>query len=144
MVGTYEAAVDHLSSVELDGERLRPKVIASAATIRRAQQQVGALFERGLAIFPPQAFDAGDSWVRTGGVRRSRNRGRLYVGISAPGKSVKTALVRVYAALLSRARAHLDADAEAGDPYMTLVGYFNSLRELVAPLRLVETTSQGA
>jgi hypothetical protein len=142
MVGTYEAAVDHLSSVELDGERLRPKVIASAATIRRAQQQVGALFERGLAIFPPQAFDAGDSWFGRE-VPTVEEPGRLYVGISAPGKSVKTALVRVYAALLSRARAHLDADAEAGDPYMTLVGYFNSLRELGGALRLVEDDVPG-
>ena len=36
LVGLYETAVDQLASWELDGVRVRPKVIASTATIRRA------------------------------------------------------------------------------------------------------------
>jgi len=36
MVGLYEAAVDELCSWEVDGKRVRPKVVASTATIRRA------------------------------------------------------------------------------------------------------------
>jgi hypothetical protein len=58
--------------------------------------------------------------------------------VFAPGKSVKTALLRVQAALLSRARRLHEDDATALDPYMTLVGYFNSLRELGGAVRLAE------
>jgi hypothetical protein len=137
LVGLYETAVDLLSSVSVNGARVGPKVIASTATVRRADRQVGALFQRRLAVFPPPGIDASDSWFATE-TPLKKEPGRLYMGIFAPGKSVKTALVRVYAAILSRARALLDADAQAADPYMTLVGYFNSLRELGGALRLIE------
>lgn len=36
MVGLYEAAVDELCSWTVDGKKVRPKVVASTATIRRA------------------------------------------------------------------------------------------------------------
>ena len=36
-VGLYETAVDELCARTVDGKRLRPKVIASTATIRRRQ-----------------------------------------------------------------------------------------------------------
>jgi hypothetical protein len=142
LVGLYETAVDLLSSVTVDGERIGPKVIASTATVRRADRQVGALFQRRLAVFPPTGIDAADSWFATE-TPLDKGPGRLYLGVFAPGKSVKTALVRVYAALLSRAKALLDTDAEAADPYMTLVGYFNSLRELGGALRLIEDDVPG-
>ena len=44
MVGLYETAVDELCSWEVDGKRVRPKVVASTATIRRAPDQVQKLF----------------------------------------------------------------------------------------------------
>jgi hypothetical protein len=142
LVGLYETAVDLLSSVDVDGTRVPPKVIASTATIRRSEQQIGALFRRRVAVFPPSGLRSTDSWFGKE-VSTEAEPGRLYIGVSAPGKSVKTALVRVYAALLSRAKALHDADAEVGDPYMTLVGYFNSLRELGGALRLIEDDVPG-
>lgn len=142
MVGLYETAVDVLSSVEIDGQPIGPKVVASTATVRRSEQQIGALFRRGVAVFPPPGIESTDSWFGTE-IPLSDAPGRLYIGVSAPGKSVKTALVRVYAALLSRAKALHTADAQAGDPYMTLVGYFNSLRELGGAVRLVEDDVPG-
>src|SRR5262249_30053260 len=54
---------------------------------------------------------------------------RRYLGFMAPGKSQTTLLVRTYAALLQFA-AEIGGQAEARDPYWTLVGYFNSLRVL--------------
>ena len=53
MVGLYEAAVDELCSWEVDGKKVRPKVVASTATIRRAPDQVQKLFVRKLEVFPP-------------------------------------------------------------------------------------------
>ncbi|MCC5670783.1 hypothetical protein LC653_45300, partial [Nostoc sp. CHAB 5784] len=39
LVGLYETAVDQLCSWEVDGKKVRPKVIASTATIRQAETQ---------------------------------------------------------------------------------------------------------
>ena len=37
MAGLYEAAIDTLSTREVEGHRIRPKIIASTATVRRAK-----------------------------------------------------------------------------------------------------------
>lgn len=59
LVGLYETAVDALSS-RFDGETvISPKVIASTATVRRAFEQVHALFARPLRVFPPLGLDPG-------------------------------------------------------------------------------------
>ena len=137
LVGLYETAVDELASVEVQGRRYPPKVVASTATIRRAGQQVHSLFHRSLTIFPPAGLDSTDSWFGLE-IQPEEAPGRLYMGVFAPGKSVKTALVRVYAMLLSRAKRLHESDPKAGDAYMTLIGYFNSLRELGGAVRLAE------
>ena len=142
LVGLYETAVDALASLEVQGQRHVSKIVASTATIRRAGQQVDSLFRRSLTVFPPPGLDSADSWFGTE-IPPEQGPGRLYVGIFAPGKSVKTALVRVCAALLSKARRLHQDDPEAADAYMTLVGYFNSLRELGGAVRLAEDDIPG-
>jgi Helicase conserved C-terminal domain len=136
LVGIYESAVEGLCSVQVNGTRIQPKVIASTATIRRAKAQAKALFNRDVVVFPPQGLDVTDSFF----ARQDDDApGRMYVGVYGPGKSIKTSLVRVYAAMLSRAQIEFQADpTPATDAYMTLVGYFNSLRELGGALRLVD------
>ena len=142
LVGLYETAVDALASPVEDGQRRPPKIVASTATIRRADQQVGSLFHRSLTIFPPAGLDSTDSWFGVE-VPLEEAPGRLYWGVFAPGRSVKTALVRVYATLLSRAKRLHESDPEACDAYMTLIGYFNSLRELGGAVRLAEDDVPG-
>jgi hypothetical protein len=138
LVGIYETAVDGLCEQEVDGTVYRPKVVASTATIRRADRQIESLFARDAAVFPPLGLSAGDSFFAKE-APPEKKPGRLYVGVYAPGKSVKTALVRVYATMLSRALYEHESNPDAEtDAYMTLVGYFNSLRELGGALRLVE------
>jgi hypothetical protein len=136
LVGIYEAAVEGLCARMVNGHPVRPKLLASTATIRRASRQVASLFGKDVAVFPPQGLDASDSFF----ARQDDDvPGRLYVGLYAPGKSVKTSLVRVYATLLGRALVEFDKEpTPESDSYMTLVGYFNSLRELGGALRLVD------
>lgn len=131
MVGLYETAIDSLCTH--DG--IRPKVIASTATVRRAQEQGRALFNRRLVQFPPSGIDSRDSFFSTQ-VPPETRPGRLYVGVHAPGRSMKTALLRIYALLMQRIYEH-GGDDVLRDPYWTLVGYFNSTRELGGALRLV-------
>jgi hypothetical protein len=125
LMGLYETAIDFLCT----DAGVRPKVIASTATIRRAEQQLEKLFDREMAQFPPQGTDSRDSYFAVE-ASAERKGTRLYGGLMAPGTSQTTLMVRVYAALL-QAAADLDApDPAVRDPYWTLVGYFNSLRVL--------------
>jgi hypothetical protein len=141
MVGLYEMAVDGLSTRVRDGSSpLRPKVIASTATVRRARQQIRALFARPSAMFPPAGIDGSDSFFGTQ-ERADQGHGRLYLGVAAPGRAVKALLLRVYVALLAGAqRAYQQGPdgSDIADAYMTLIGYFNTLRELGGMRRLVE------
>jgi hypothetical protein len=141
MVGLYETAVDQLCGWQFDGKLIRPKVIASTATVRKAQEQVNNVFLRQVAVFPPNGLDIEDNFFS---VQRSiqKKPGRLYMGICSPGCSRPAILIRLYVALLTGAQALFNRFGAAADPYMTLVGYFNSLRELGGMRRLAEDDVQ--
>ena len=64
--------------------------------------------------------------------------GRRYLGICAPGRRLKAAIIRVYLAVLASSQTLYEQYGEKADPWMTLVGYFNSLRELGGTRRLVD------
>ncbi len=138
LVGLYETAVDELCAWDLNGHKVRPKVIASTATIRRAQSQIHSLFLREVRIFPPAALDAGDNFFSRRRTSSSETPGRRYLGICAPGTRLKAVLIRVYVAFMSAAQKLFDEYGEIADPWMTLVGYFNSMRELGGMRRVVD------
>jgi len=138
LVGLYETAVDRLCSWELNGVRVRPKVIASTATIRRAQNQVHNLFLREVQIFPPSGLDAGDNFFSQRRPAGPDAPGRLYVGVCAPGTRMKTILIRVYVAYLAAAQKLFKDYGALADPWMTLIGYFNSMRELGGMRRVTD------
>ncbi len=140
LVGLYETAVDALSSWEVAGNVVRPKVIASTATIRRAQDQVQQVFARRVQIFPPQGLDDDDSFFARQRRVSDQHPGRRYIGICTPGIRHKTALIQTSIALLSAAQQQYEHAGKAADAWMTLVGYFNSLRELAAMRRAVDDT----
>lgn len=125
LTGLYETAVDLLCQSP-DGSM--PKVVASTATIRRADDQSLGLFARDLRQFPPPGLTIDDSYFAKTAPKESRGS-RLYVGLMAPGSSHATLMIRAYAALLQSA-ADGEMPEEARDAYWTLVGYFNSLRVL--------------
>ena len=138
LVGLYETAVDYLASWELNGQTVRPKVIASTATIRRARNQVFNLFLREVQIFPPAALDAGDNFFSRRRPSDVNTPARRYIGICAPGNRLKAVLVRVYVALMSAAQKLYEQYGQAADPWMTLIGYFNAMRELGGMRRVVD------
>ncbi len=138
MVGLYETAIDFLSRRTIDGVARVPKIVCSTATARRAREQILALFDRKMDIFPPRGINEGDNFFAT---INTEDPGRLYVGVAAPGRALRAVSVRTYATVLAAAQKHFDPKGkldQAADPYMTLIGYFNSLRELGGMRRLVE------
>ena len=128
--GLYETAIDILAT--RDGHP--PKVIGSTATIRSAASQVRALFARQTMQFPPPGIGADDSAfavVETD----PKKRGRLYVGASTIGHSKPEMLQAVCASLLQSASVLDGSDRDAA---WTLLGYFNSLKELGGSVSLLQ------
>ncbi len=138
LVGLYETAVDRLCTWEVNGKKIRPKVIASTATIRNAKDQLHALFLRKLETFPPNGLDISDNFFSLQRKSSDKTPGRKYIGICAAGRKLKKALLRVYVAMLSSGQAMYEKYGLDADPWMTLVGYFNSLRELGGMKRMVD------
>ena len=128
LMGMYETAVDFLSET---AHHQKIKYIASTATIRRAEDQVKSLFVRDVQLFPPHGFSVNDKFFvrnRQPDYFNDTEPGRLYVGICAPGRGPLTPIVRIWSRLLQTAfelRDHPNVD-----PYWTLAGYFNAIREL--------------
>jgi helicase-like protein len=138
LVGLYETAIDKLCTWEVNGKKVRPKVIASTATIRNAAAQIHALFLRKLSVFPPPGLDVRDNFFSLQRPPSDTVPGRLYLGVCAPGHRLKAALIRVYVAFLCAGQALYEQYGKAVDPWLTLVGYFNSMRELGGMRRLVD------
>jgi hypothetical protein len=138
MVALYETAVDELCTWTVNGKRVRPKVIASTATIRRANDQVRKLFLRNLDVFPPQGTSIKDSFFALQRPASEKNPGRRYLGFCAFGRRYPAAMIRVYVALMASAQKLFEKYDNLADPWMTLTGYFNSIRELAGTRRLVE------
>ncbi|MGK4004477.1 DISARM system helicase DrmA [Sorangium sp. So ce1036] len=149
MVGLYETAVDALCSRPASADPrstaapsvVRPKVLAATATVRRADTQIQALFGRpaaAVSVFPPPGIDDSETYFAT---VDGKSPGRKYVGVAAQGRSMKAILLRVYRTLLAGAMKAYDPSLppdQTADAYMTLAGYFNSLRELGGMRRLVD------
>ena len=138
MVGLYETAVDELCTWEVDGRRVRPKVVASTATVRRAHDQVRKLFLRRLEVFPPNGTSIENNFFSLQKTPGPEFPGRRYLGICAFGRRYPAVLIRVYVAFMAASQALYDKYDNVADPWMTAVGYFNSIRELAGLRRLVE------
>ena len=138
--GAYETIIEDLCTYTAGGKRIKPKYVVSTATIKNADEQTKCLYGRKVtAQFPPNGFEIGDSfYIRE--VPVDKDPFRKYVGVCAPGQSVKTALLRVYAIILQSAY-NLSLEEECKDyidPYYSLVGYYNSIRELGGAVRLLQ------
>jgi hypothetical protein len=160
MVGLYETMVQTLCNnyqkisppfiSEENDEVISPKIIASSATISRAFEQVQNLYaiksRDQLSIFPAQGLEFGDTWFseeksleETDGEGKQRYPSRKYVGVLASGyPSAQTSIVRTYASVLQKIKElSITNEDKLIDYYWTLLGYFNSIRELGGASSLV-------
>ena len=141
MAGLYETAIDRLATWNHRGAPVRPKVVASTATIRRARQQTWSVFWRDLRVFPPPVLDVHRSFFAEQTAPSDESPGRMHIGVCGHGERLKQVELRVFATLMAAAQAMYDElEDEAGrvDPWMTAVGYFNAVRELAGMRRMAE------
>jgi len=105
VAGLYEIAIDRLSARRIGGHRVRPKIVASTATVRRAAGQIRALFDRERTeVFPPPGVERTDSFfART--VRDVNNPPRWYLGLAAQGRGPKLVFLRALTTLVAAAQA---------------------------------------
>jgi Helicase conserved C-terminal domain len=131
MYALYEGIFERLCSVQLEGRLLKPKLIASTATIRGAGNQVRSLYARtSTHLFPCPALLMDDSFFGRYARDSEGNlqSGRLYLGIHATDYgSVLTTQVRTFSSVLFRPWSFAE---EARDPWWTLLAFYNSIREL--------------
>ncbi|TCR15400.1 helicase-related protein [Streptomyces sp. BK205] len=140
MVGLYEPLIEDLCTDHRVSPPVRPKIIASTATIRRYEKQILDLYGRGrTALFPPHGLSEGRSFFaeparEPGG---GPANGRLYLGILSPSLgSTQTVQVRVAAATLQGGR---DLPEGSRDGYWTNLNFLNSLRELGNTVSLLQS-----
>ena len=128
MFGLYEAVVDGLIR-HAGGCQ---KYVASSATVNDACSQVKQLFNKETFQFPPYGLSYKDSFfVRFPGADAAWDEtkpGKIYLGIYAPGMGPLTPIIRIWSRVLQTGFEH--KDAEYINNFWTLVGYFNSIREL--------------
>lgn len=125
--GLYETIVDEYCS----SKGIKPKIIASTATIRNADEQIKSLYARKSNIFPTQIKDITNSFFAKEGDEKQKAT-RMYIGTISTNISPVTLLVRVYAAIFYATRYLKEKgySDKVVDSFWTEVGYFNSIREL--------------
>lgn len=135
MVGLFETVLDIICKEK----GTYPKIVASTATIRRAREQCGALYNRDVAQFPPPGIDSEDSsFARESLIDYEKGIfGRKYVGIMPSGKTKAMMEIRSIAALLQTIK-NMDLPDSIKDKFWTLTTYFNSLKDLGKCTTLVE------
>lgn len=135
----YEGMIEALCTRISNGQRFGPKIIASTATIRGADAQVRALYDReDTRLFPPPGLDIGDSFfgkhAKKDGVLEP---GRLYLGVHAADyNSLQTTQVRTFSAALFGA---YKLSPDRRDPWWTLLAFYNSIRELSGAYTLFDS-----
>jgi hypothetical protein len=163
LAGLYETAVDELSTWRLGTTTVRPKIVASTATIRRAAQQTRAVFARQTRIFPPQVLDVDNTFfarelplgpddpLALRYPELEHSAGRLYMGVAASGRRLKEAESRLFRTVMAAAQYQWDEAAphvapgqvNPADPWMTTVGYFSAIRELAGMYRIATDELQN-
>jgi hypothetical protein len=139
MAGLYEVVIQDLCTDHRKSTPIKPKIVASTATVARYQQQIQSLFGRSESVlFPPPAIDSDDNFfARTEKIDGENAPGRKFVGVFAPGfGSFQTIQVRVGSSLM---QSPMKLAEEDRDPFWTGLWFFNSIRELGNTISLLQS-----
>lgn len=139
-VSAYETMINFFCSYEEGGKMVRPKIIASTATISQAKRQCHELFDvprESVKIFPPSCIDNGETYFST---ISKGDPGREYVGIYAPGaQSSATSAIHILAShYVGKRFVGYGGNGALEDAYWTNVCYYNSIRELAQAVNWVD------
>jgi hypothetical protein len=140
MVALYEPLIQKLCSYELDNKTIKPKIVCATATTKGYKEQILGIYGReSVTLFPAPGLEAEDSFFSKY-LRDEDSKllpGRRYVGVCAPGLgSILTTQVRTQSALLL---APNRVELEYRDPWITLLSFYNSIRELGGALTLFQS-----
>ncbi len=127
ITGIYEMAIEnickHYGKV--------PKIIASTATMKNADNQIKILYNRKMIQFPPNGLLHTDSFFA---VESNENKrpARTYVGICSIGFGTSELLIKIFALLTFMKHLYRlqGKPTDVIDQFYTYIGYFNSLKEL--------------
>ncbi len=126
IAGLFENVIQSLC--EKNG--IVPKIIASTATTKNAENQVKKLYGKQISIFPPFALDTKDNFFS----QTEEHSLRRYIGIMPTGKNFTMTQLKILAAMLF---ARLDVwqneaseIRKSADNFWTVVSYFNSLKDV--------------
>lgn len=127
IVGIYEIAIEnickHYGKV--------PKIIASTATVKNADNQIKILYNRNMIQFPPNGLLHTDSFFAIE-ADLLKCPARTYLGICSIGSGTSEMLIKIFALLTFMKHLYRlqGKPTDVIDQFYTYVGYFNSLKEL--------------
>ncbi|MCK4261006.1 MAG: hypothetical protein KAX49_18670 [Halanaerobiales bacterium] len=134
ITGIYEIAVEKLC--ERNGKT--PKIIASTATVKNANEQIKNLYNKKMFQFPPNGISLDDSFfaVRADKTKRPARR---YLGLCETGGSLADLLIRVYSNLIFTKNLFVKQglSPDIVDQFYTTVGYFNAIKDLGASSSII-------
>ncbi len=142
----YESLLDHLESVICD---VRPKIVASSATLTGYERQCDVLYRRSGRVFPIQGPSASESFWSA----PSKRLLRRYVALSPRGATLEFAADRILTELQQAIRElheqsgvlckEIGIDPTLSDELVSLYGtnvvYGNTIRDIDASVRSLET-----
>lgn len=126
ITGLFEILVERLCTKNGNS----PKIIASTATTRNTQEQIGNLYGgRNVNIFPPQGITYDDNYFS----KITNSSLRKYIGFMPTGKTMIDTQVQAMLPTLLYARTLLyepEKDTKDLSDYWTIVSYYNSLKQV--------------
>lgn len=127
VTGIYEIAIDEICKYYGDS----PKIIASTATVKNADNQIKVLYNRNMIQFPPNGLSYRDSFFAVEADKNKRPA-RTYLGICSIGNNSSEMLIKIFALLTFMKHLYIKQKkpVDVIDNFFTTVGYFNSLKEL--------------
>lgn len=127
ITGIYEMAIEEICKNYGNA----PKIIASTATVKKADRQIKILYNRNMIQFPPNGLSYKDSFFAVEADETQRPA-RTYVGICSIGTGTSETLIKIFALLtfMKHLYKKQGRHSKVIDQYYTDLGYFNSLKEL--------------